>query len=174
MMNNPQVIVALNNISKISDGKRILTKLDLEIYDGESLSLQGSSSDGTSPLLRPDVAAKVAEAGYPPRSRMPFPCSPRHFATTPWSSRATRSNARASSSPMWGMPPVSTSSTSCSLKPWWPKPVKSAVNRPSWIQWIKEANAPPFSSIASSTPNHSGTPIDPHQAENRASAATRG
>ncbi|TNH90893.1 hypothetical protein CF137_21425 [Aeromonas sobria] len=46
MMNNPQVIVALNNISKISDGKRILTKLDLETYDGESLTLQGSSSDG--------------------------------------------------------------------------------------------------------------------------------
>ena len=66
MMNNPQVIVALNNISKISDGKRILTKLDLETYDGECLSLQGSSSDGTTPLLRPDVAAKVAEAiGYP-------------------------------------------------------------------------------------------------------------
>ena len=51
MMNNPQVIVALNNISKIPDGKRILTKLDLEIYDGECLSLQGSSSDGTSALL---------------------------------------------------------------------------------------------------------------------------
>ena len=39
MMNNPQVIVALNNISKISDGKRILTNLDLEIYDGEFLTL---------------------------------------------------------------------------------------------------------------------------------------
>ncbi len=40
MMNNPQVIVALNNISKISGGKRT--------------------------LLRPDVVAKVAEAiGYP-------------------------------------------------------------------------------------------------------------
>lgn len=52
MMNKPQVIVALNNISKIPDGKRILTNLDLETYDGESLTLQGSSSDGTSPLLR--------------------------------------------------------------------------------------------------------------------------
>jgi hypothetical protein len=60
MMNNPQVIVALNNISKISDGKRILTNLDLETHDGESLSLQHTSSGGTSPLLRPDVAAKVA------------------------------------------------------------------------------------------------------------------
>ncbi len=55
MINNPQVIVALNNISKISDGKRILTQLDLETYVGESLTLQ-----------RPDVAAKVAEAiDYP-------------------------------------------------------------------------------------------------------------
>lgn len=82
-------------------------------------------------LMRPDVAAKVAEAiGYPPRSRMPFPCSPRHFATTPWSSRATRSSARGSFSPMWEMPPASTSNTSCGLKPWWPRQVKSAVNRP--------------------------------------------
>lgn len=31
MMNKPQVIVALNNISKIFDGKRILTKLDLDL-----------------------------------------------------------------------------------------------------------------------------------------------
>ncbi|TNH87211.1 hypothetical protein [Aeromonas sobria] len=59
MMNNPQVIVALNNISKISDGKRILTNLDLETYDGEFLSLQGSSSDGKSTLLRPDVAEAI-------------------------------------------------------------------------------------------------------------------
>ncbi len=103
MMNNPQVIVALNNISKISDGKRILTNLDLDLetYDGEFLTLQGSSSGGKRTLLRPDVVAKVAEAiGYPTRSRMPLPCSPRHFATTPWSSRATRSSARGSSSLM--------------------------------------------------------------------------
>lgn len=52
MMNNPQVIVALNNISKIPDGKRILTKLDFETYDGEFLTLQHTSSGGTSPLLR--------------------------------------------------------------------------------------------------------------------------
>jgi spermidine/putrescine-binding protein len=66
MMNNPQVIVALNNISKISDGKRILTQLDLETYDGESLTLQSTSSGGKSTLQRPDVAAKVAEAiDYP-------------------------------------------------------------------------------------------------------------
>ena len=66
MMNNPQVIVALNNISKISDGKRILTKLDLETYDGEFLTLQATSSGGKNTLQRPDVAAKVAEAiGYP-------------------------------------------------------------------------------------------------------------
>lgn len=68
MMNNPQVIVALNNISKISDGKRILTQLDLDLetYDGESLTLQSTSSGGKSTLQRPDVAAKVAEAiDYP-------------------------------------------------------------------------------------------------------------
>lgn len=66
MMNNPQVIVALNNISKISDDKRILTNLDLEIYDGECLTLQSPSSGGKRTLLRPDVVAKVAEAiGYP-------------------------------------------------------------------------------------------------------------
>lgn len=46
MMNNPQVIVALNNISKISDGKRILTNLDLEIYDGECLTLRAEKNQG--------------------------------------------------------------------------------------------------------------------------------
>jgi hypothetical protein len=66
MMNNPQVIVVLNNISKISDGKRILTNLDLdldlEIYDGECLTLQSPSSGGKRTLLRPDVAEAI---GYP-------------------------------------------------------------------------------------------------------------
>ena len=61
MMNNPQVIVALNNISKISDGKRILTNLDLETHDGESLSLQHTSSGGTRPLLRRDQAPDGAD-----------------------------------------------------------------------------------------------------------------
>lgn len=61
MMNKPQVIVALNNISKISDGKRILTKLDLETYDVESLTLQGTSSGGTSTLLRRDQAPDGAD-----------------------------------------------------------------------------------------------------------------
>lgn len=93
-MNKPQVIVALNNISKISDGKRILTKLDLETYDGEFLSLQGSSSDGTSTLLRPDVVAKVAEAiGYPTPVKDAIPLLTPAFRNNPVVSRATRSSA---------------------------------------------------------------------------------
>lgn len=52
MMNNPQVIVALNNISKVYDGKDILSDLDLEIYDGEFLTLLGPSGCGKTTLLR--------------------------------------------------------------------------------------------------------------------------
>ncbi|MGL4714638.1 MAG: ATP-binding cassette domain-containing protein, partial [Aeromonas sp.] len=52
MMNNPQVIVALNNISKMYDGKDILSDLDLEIYDGEFLTLLGPSGCGKTTLLR--------------------------------------------------------------------------------------------------------------------------
>ncbi|MGL5462445.1 MAG: spermidine/putrescine ABC transporter ATP-binding protein PotA, partial [Aeromonas veronii] len=52
MMNNPQVIVALNKISKKYDGKVILSDLDLEIYDGEFLTLLGPSGCGKTTLLR--------------------------------------------------------------------------------------------------------------------------
>ncbi len=52
MMNNPQVIVALNKISKLYDGKAILSDLDLEIYDGEFLTLLGPSGCGKTTLLR--------------------------------------------------------------------------------------------------------------------------
>ncbi|WP_438578847.1 hypothetical protein [Aeromonas sobria] len=90
MMNKPQVIVALNNISKISDGKRILTNLDLETYDGESLSLQGTSSDSTSPLLRPDVAEAI---GYPTSVKDTTPLLTPAFRNNPMVSRATRASA---------------------------------------------------------------------------------
>lgn len=52
MMNNPQVIVALNKISKMYDGKMILSDLDLEIYNGEFLTLLCPSVFGKTTLLR--------------------------------------------------------------------------------------------------------------------------
>ncbi len=117
MMNNPQVIVVLNNISKISDGKRILTNLDLEIYDGECLTLQSPSSGGKRTLLRPDVVAKVAEAiGYPTPVKDATPLLTPAFRNNPMvfpSDEIKRLMEPTSAPPGYQDPPATVGSCTC-------------------------------------------------------------
>ena len=95
--------IAFEGVTKVfPDGTEAVDDLDLDVGDGEFMILVGPSGSGKSTALRMLAGLEDATGGDDPHRRRASSTTSRpRTATSPWSSRATRSTRTWTWRPTW-------------------------------------------------------------------------